>query len=337
MEARRLKILGQRKRSPTKKRAALQNNFCEMVGDSASLALIFSQIEKIAPLNMNVLLLGEVGTGKSVVASAIYRRSARKDMLMVTVNCAALPAGRIERELFGQGEGAITNGNYQQTGRFELADGGTLFLDEIDALPLDLQCKLLRVIQDGEFEQPGSPCTIKIDVRVIAATSQNLEEEVFEGRFREDLYCQLSEFSITIPPLQQHKDDIPLLVNYFIAKFNHGTGKKIVTVANESLNALQGYHWPGNVRELESVIERAVITSQGNKLQIEERFETRYGAVAQCPEKVKTLAELECEHILQVLLKTAWRIEGEKGAAILLGLNPSTLRARIRKLGIRRP
>ncbi|MDT8444816.1 MAG: sigma 54-interacting transcriptional regulator [Desulfuromonadales bacterium] len=332
-----MKILGQRKRSPTKNGAALQSNFSEMVGGSASFAFILSQVKQVAPLNTTILLLGEAGTGKSVVASAIYRRSARKEMPMVTINCAALPAGRIERELFGQGEGAITKGNYQQTGRFELADGGTLFLDEIDTVSLELQCKLLRVIQDGEFEQPGSPCIIKVDVRVIASSNRNLEEEIRAGRFREDLYYRLNVFPISIPPLREHKEDIPLLVNYFIAKFNQRTGKKIVTVANETLNTLQGYHWPGNVRELESVIERAVITSQGDKLQIEERFETRYGGVVQNSGEVKTLAELECEHILQVLVKTSWRIEGDKGAAILLGLNPSTLRARIRKLGIRRP
>lgn len=332
-----MNIQGQRKRSPTKKGGSPQSNFCEMVGRSESFAQIFSLVEQIAPLNTTVLLLGETGTGKSVVARAIYCRSARKHMPMVSVNCAALPAEQIERELFGQGEGTIRNGNYQQTGRFELADGGTLFLDEIDAVPLELQSRLLRVIQVGEFEQPGSPCTVKVDVRVIAATSRNLEEEVIEGRLRQDLYGELSAFPIPIPPLQQHKDDIPLLVNYFITKFNKRTGKQVVTVAEETIRSLQGYHWPGNVRELENVIERAVVTSQGEELQVLERFETRCGAVVQCAEEVKTLVALERDHILQVLLKTGWRIEGDRGAAIILDINPSTLRARIRKLGIRRP
>ncbi len=316
---------------------ALQKIFCEMIGRSKPFMFVFSRVKQVAPLNATVLLLGETGTGKGVVARAIYRLSTRKNMPMITVNCADLQTNRIERELFGQGKGAITSGNHQQVGGLELADGGTLFLDEIGDLPLELQSKLLRFLQNGEFEQPGTPCTIKVDVRVIAATSRNLEEEIYEERFRDDLYRQLSKFCITIPPLQQHKDDIPLLVDYFIVKFNKRTGKQILTVPRETLKTLQNYHWPGNVRELESVIERAVITSQGDKLQVLERFETQFWAGVQSRQQVKTLAELERSHIHQVLLKTAWRIEGDRGAATLLGLNPSTLRARIRKLNIQRP
>jgi len=332
-----LKTRNQKKNASAKQDVALQKSFCEMVGRSKPLTFVFSQVEQVAPLHATVLLLGETGTGKGVVARAIHRCSARKDMPMITVNCTDLPAKRIERELFGQGKGAIIRGNYPQVGHFELANGGTIFLDAIGVLPLELQSKLLRVLQSGEFEQPGTPCAIKVDVRVIAATSRNLEEEVGEGRFREDLYCQLSEFSITIPPLQQHKDDIPLLVNCFIDKFNKRTGKMIATVARETLRSLEDYHWPGNVRELESVIERAVITSQGDSLQLPEPLETCCEAGAQSPQEVKTLAELERDHILKMLLKTAWRIEGDRGAALLLGLNPSTLRARIRKLNIQRP
>jgi transcriptional regulator with GAF, ATPase, and Fis domain len=221
-------------------------------------------------------------------------------------------------------------------GRFELADHGTIFLDEIGEMPLELQSKLLRVIQDGEFERLGSPRSIKVNVRIIAASNRNLEEEIKSGRFREDLFYRLNVFPITIPPLRQRKEDIPLLVNHFVAKFNKKTGKKIETVAKETLNALQGYHWPGNVRELESVIERAIITSQGTALQVLDRFDTfpRTGDLS--GEEVKALAELEQDHILQVLRKTAWRIEGQNGAALLLGLNPSTLRARMRKYGLRR-
>ena len=201
-------------------------------------------------------------------------------------------------------------------------------------MPLELQCKLLRVIQDGEFERLGSPRTIKVKVRIIAASNRNLEEEIKSGRFREDLFYRLNVFPITVPPLRQRTEDIPLLVNHFVAKFNKKTGKKIDSVPKETLNALQEYHWPGNVRELESVIERAVITSNGTALQVLDRFDAFRKTENQTGEEVKVLAELEQDHILQVLHKTGWRIEGKDGAALLLGLNPSTLRARIRKYGI---
>jgi transcriptional regulator with GAF, ATPase, and Fis domain len=219
-------------------------------------------------------------------------------------------------------------------GRFELADGGTIFLDEIGEMPLELQSKLLRVIQDGEFERLGSPRTIKVDVRIIAASNRNLEEEIKGGRFREDLFYRLNVFPITIPPLRQRKEDIPLLVNHFVAKFNKKISKKIDSVSKDTLNALQEYHWPGNVRELESVIERAVITSQGTALQVLDRFDTFRKTSEPAGQDVKALAELEQDHILQVLQKTGWRIEGKNGAAVLLGLNPSTLRARMQKYGI---
>jgi transcriptional regulator with GAF, ATPase, and Fis domain len=255
---------------------------------------------------------------------------------MVTVNCTAMPANLIESELFGREKGAFTGADARQMGRFELADGGTIFLDEIGEMPLELQSKLLRVIQDGEFERLGSPRTIKVDVRIIAASNRNLEEEIRNGRFREDLFYRLNVFPITIPPLRQRKEDIPLLVNHFVAKFNKKTGKKIDAVSKETLNALREYHWPGNVRELESVVERAVITSQGTSLQILDRFDAIRKTGEESGEEVKALVELEQDHILQVLRKTSWRIEGQTGAAVLLGLNPSTLRARMRKYGLRR-
>jgi transcriptional regulator with GAF, ATPase, and Fis domain len=283
-----------------------------------------------------VLLLGETGTGKGLIARAIHSRSARKDRPMVTVNCTALPANLIESELFGREKGAFTGAHTRQVGRFELADGGTIFLDEIGEMPPELQCKLLRVIQDGEFERLGSPRTIKVDVRIIAASNRNLEEEISEGRFREDLFYRLSVFPITIPPLRQRKEDIPLLVNHFVAKYNKKIGRKIVSVSPETLKALHEYHWPGNVRELENVIERAVITSQGSTLQVLDKFAAFPKAGSQAGQDVKNIAELEREHICQVLQTTGWRVEGPKGAAILLGLNPSTLRARMRKYGIRR-
>jgi transcriptional regulator with GAF, ATPase, and Fis domain len=255
---------------------------------------------------------------------------------MITVNCAALPATLIESELFGREKGAFTGSSERQMGRFELADKGTLFLDEIGEMPLELQAKLLRVIQEGEFERLGSPRTVKVNVRIIASTNRNLEDAIRNGGFREDLFYRLNVFPITIPPLRQRKGDIPLLVDYFVAKFNKKIGKKIETVSRETLDTLQEYHWPGNVRELESVIERAVITSRATSLQILDRFENSRKAGEQDKQEDKFLSELERDHILQVLRKTFWRIEGRNGAAAILGLNPSTLRGRMRKDGIRR-
>jgi transcriptional regulator with GAF, ATPase, and Fis domain len=316
------------------------DNFSEIVGQSPAIAFVFSRIDQVAPQNTTVLLLGETGSGKGMVARAIHRCSPRKDRPLITINCAALPANLIESELFGREKGAFTGANARQMGRFELANGGTIFLDEIGEMPLELQAKLLRVLQDGEFERLGSPRTIKVDVRIIAASNRNLEEEIKAGRFREDLFYRLSVFPVTIPPLRQRKEDIPSLVNHFIAKFNKKTGKKIASVAQETLNALAEYHWPGNVRELESVIERAVITSPGDALQVLDRFEAiqmaAEWAVGNESPKVKALTKLEHDHICQVLQKTGWRIEGETGAAALLDINPSTLRAKMRKYGIRR-
>jgi PAS domain S-box-containing protein len=315
---------------------AREYNFGEIIGQSNAISYVFFRIEQVAPQDATVLLLGETGTGKGVVARAIHSRSARKERSMITVNCTAMPANLIESELFGREKGAFTGADARQMGRFELADRGTIFLDEIGEMPLELQSKLLRVIQDGEFERLGSPRTIKVNVRIIAASNRNLEEEIKCGRFREDLFYRLNVFPITIPPLRQRKEDIPLLVNHFVAKFNKKTGKKIATVSKETLDALKEYHWPGNVRELESVIERAVITSQGTALQVLDRFDTCRETGDEPGEEVKALAGIEKDHILQVLQKTAWRIEGPTGAAVLLGLNSSTLRARMRKYGIRR-
>jgi len=308
--------------------------FSEIIGQSEAISYVFSQVEQVAPLDTTVLLLGETGTGKGLVARAIHNRSTRKDRSMITVNCTALPENLIESELFGREKGAFTGANTRQMGRFELANGGTIFLDEIGEMPLELQCKLLRVIQDGEFERLGSPHTVKVNTRIIAASNRNLEEEVRAGRFREDLFYRLSVFPITIPPLRQRTDDIALLVSYLVSKFNKKFGKKFETVSRETLDVLMKYPWPGNVRELENVIERAVITSQGTALQVHDRFDT-----FQKPEQeqdLKSLSELEHDHIVQMLEKTGWRIEGPKGAAVLLDLNPSTLRARMRKYGIHR-
>ena len=333
-EIKRLKDRLQAENIYLRQEVAREYNFGEIIGQGKALSNVFLRIEQVAPMNATVLLIGETGTGKGVVARAIHGSSARKGRPMITVNCAALPANLIESELFGRERGAFTGADARQIGRFELADGGTIFLDEIGEMPLELQSKLLRVIQDGEFERLGSPRTIKADVRIIAASNRNLEEEILAGRFREDLFYRLNVFPITIPPLRKRMEDIPMLVNHFVAKFNKKIGKRIETVSKETLNALQEYHWPGNVRELESVIERAVITSQGSALQVLDRFDTFGKRGEPAGEDVKALAELEQDHILEVLRKTGWRIEGKNGAAVLLGLNPSTLRFRMRKYGI---
>ena len=311
-------------------------NFGEIIGRSDAFQYVFFRVEQVAPQDTTVLLLGETGTGKGVVARAIHSRSSRKDQPMVTVNCSALPANLIESELFGREKGAFTGSSERQIGRFELADNGTLFLDEIGEMPLELQTKLLRVLQDGEFERLGGPKTIKVNVRIIASTNRDLDEAVRKGTFREDLFYRLNVFPITIPALRQRKDDIPLLVDHFVAKFNKKIGRKIETVSKDTLNILQEYDWPGNVRELESIIERAVITSQGSALQILDRLVSSRTAGEREAHDGKALAELERDHILQALERTQWRIEGKNGAAAVLGLNPSTLRGRMRKDGIRR-
>jgi transcriptional regulator with GAF, ATPase, and Fis domain len=255
---------------------------------------------------------------------------------MITVNCTSLPANLIEAELFGRERGAFTGAHDRQIGRFELADGGTIFLDEIGDMPLELQSKLLRVIQNGEFERLCSSRTTKVNVRIIAATNRNLEQGIRDGKFREDLFYRLNVFPITMPPLRQRPEDIPLLVTHFVTKFNKKMGRKIETVSKETMTALQEYHWPGNVRELESVIERAIITSPGIALQVLDRFDTFRKAEPKSGQEVEALVDLELHHIQQVLQKTGWRVEGKSGAALLLGMNPSTLRARMRKFGIRR-
>ena len=311
-------------------------NFGEIIGRSNALEYVLFKVEQVAPQDATVLLLGETGTGKGVVARSIHGKSSRKDRPLITVNCSALPANLIESELFGREKGAFTGSHDRQIGRFELADNGTLFLDEIGEMPMELQTKLLRVVQDGEFERLGGPRTIKVNVRIIASTNRNLEEEIRKGRFREDLFYRLNVFPVTIPPLRQRKEDIPLLVDYFVAKFNKKTGKKIKTVSKDTLTMFQEYDWPGNVRELESIIERSVITSQGTGLQILDRFVNSPKPNEQEAQDCRSLVDIEHDHILQALEKTGWRIEGKKGAAAMLGINPSTLRGRMRKDGISR-
>ena len=313
----------------------MELNFDEIIGQSDALRYVMFRVEQVAVTDATVLIQGETGTGKGVIAHAIHGRSQRKDRPLITVNCAALPANLIESELFGREKGAFTGSHARQMGRFEVADRGTILLDEIGEMPLELQSKLLRVIQDGEFERLGSPHTMKVDVRIIVSTSRNLREEINKGRFREDLYYRLNVFPITIPPLRQRPDDVPLLVDHFVKKFSRKMGKEIKTIPRDVMKALQDYTWPGNVRELEHVIERAIITTQGSALRLAEKFD-----ISKTPDRTDgllSITDVERDHILKILKKTDWRIEGNKGAASLLELNPSTLRSRMQKLGIARP
>ncbi len=312
------------------------HNHDNIIGTSNALKYVFHKVEQIAPTDTTVLVQGETGTGKELIARAIHSSSPRKGRAMVKVNCATLPANLIESELFGHEKGAFTGAQGRRMGRFEVADGTTLFLDEIGELPLELQATLLRVLEHGEFERLGSMRTIKVAVRVIAATNRNLEEEVRNGRFRQDLWYRLNVFPITVPPLRMRKEDVPLLAASFVKKFSRPLGKRIESIPQATMKTLQDYSWPGNVRELENVIERAVINSEGTKLRLADKLEPPRGSDLSRTQ-LRTLAEIERDHIFQVLKEKNWAIEGKKGAAVILGLNPSTLRARLRKLGIKRP
>ncbi len=312
----------------------LEYNHENIIGQSDGLNYVLYKVEQIASSNTIVLVLGETGTGKELVARAIHGLSQHKDRALVKVNCATLPSNLIESELFGHEKGAFTGAHSRQMGRFEIADGTTLFLDEIGELPLELQPKLLRVIQDGEFERLGNPRTIKVDVRIIAATNRNLEEEVKKGRFREDLWYRLNIFPITMPPLRDRLDDIPSLVDFYIQKICKRMGKSIEIIPSKVMDALQNYHWPGNIRELENVLERAVINSSGPKLHLVDELKSRQKDIFTAG---KTLEAVEREHILRVMDHTQWKISGKGGAAEILGLNRSTLRARMRKLSIQKP
>lgn len=308
--------------------------FGRIIGSSDSLNYVLFRVRQVATTDATVLILGETGSGKGMIAHSIHEISLRKDKSMITVNCAALPANLIESELFGREKGAFTGAHARQAGRFEVADGGTIFLDEIGELPLELQAKLLRVLQDGEFERLGSPRTIKVNVRVIASTSRDLKEEMRNGRFREDLYYRLNTFPVTIPPLRKRIEDIPELAMHFLNKYSRKFGRHYEHISRDVMPRLQAYDWPGNVRELEHVIERAVITSPGPVFRLDQLEYEHAKPVDGTPRRFETIAR---DHILHVLQETSWKIEGEDGAAAILGLNPSTLRFRIKKLGISRP
>jgi len=302
----------------------------DMIGQSEALSKVLFQVEQVAPTDSTVLICGETGTGKELIARAIHDMSLHRDKTMVKVNCASLPATLVESELFGRERGAYTGALTRQIGRFEMADGSTIFLDEIAELPLELQAKLLRVLQEGAFERLGSPKTIQVHVRVIAATNRNLIEAVNTGKFRQDLFYRLNVFPITVPPLRERIEDIPMLVWAFVNEFCDKMGKQILKIEKRDMEALQRYSWPGNVRELRNIIEHAVIISSGPTLQIK---------FPQDAEKevswAKTLQEVEYGHIMNVLRHTSGRIKGDTGAARILGLFPSTLTSRMKKLGIR--
>ncbi|MHC4750364.1 MAG: sigma 54-interacting transcriptional regulator [Planctomycetota bacterium] len=304
----------------------------EIIGKSKPVMKMLNRAEQVAETNSTVLILGETGTGKELLARSIHKLSPHKNRQMIKVNCAALPATLIESELFGRERGAYTGAMTRQIGRFEIADGSTIFLDEIGELPLDVQVKLLRVLQEGQFERLGNPQTISVNVRIIASTNRDLARAVGEGRFRGDLYYRLNVFSVTVPPLRDRIEDIPLLVWALVKEFEKSMGKTIERIPQKSIDMLQQYSWPGNIRELRNVIESAMIISTGKILKLKPPVAPSLNV----PQDLK-LEAVERNHIIDVLGKTSWRVSGEKGAAKLLGLKPTTLEARMKKLGIKRP
>ena len=310
-------------------------NFEEIVGQSPALKQVLHQVETVAPTDSAVIVYGETGTGKELIARAVHELSGRRERTFVKLNCAAIPTGLLESELFGHERGAFTGAIAQRVGRFELADGGTLFLDEVGDIPLELQPKLLRVLQEQEFERLGSTRTRRVDVRVVAATNRNLEEMVADGTFRNDLYYRLNVFPLTLPPLRERTEDIPPLVRYFVQKFARRMNRSIETIPADAMAALSGYAWPGNVRELENAVERFVILTTGPALRVP-LAEFRDRPVAPSA-NVTTLEAAERDAILRALHETNWVIGGPRGAARRLGLKRTTLQSRIQKLGIDRP
>ena len=313
----------------------LEHKFDYIIGESPSMKKSLLMVEEVAPTETTVLIEGETGVGKELIARAIHNSSRRNKKPLIKVNCAALPSSLIESELFGYEKGAFTGAEKSQMGRFELADKGTIFLDEIGELPLELQVKILRIIQDGEFERLGSPVTRTVDIRIITATNRILKKEIKEGRFREDLYFRLNVYPIQVAPLREKKDDIPLLVNYFVKKLSKRVGKEIEKIPQRTMNILMNYSWPGNIRELENVIERAMITSKGKTLRLPDKLPE--------PEFVNenlsrvSLQEMERNYIVEILEETYWKVNGKDGAARILEMHPETLRSKMKKLNITKP
>ncbi len=327
------------------------HNFEEIVGNDPTLLELLRRVDQVAPTDSSVLIYGETGTGKELIARAIHDRSARKNRPLVKVNCSAISAGLVESELFGHVKGAFTGAFERRIGRFELANGGTLFLDEVGELPLETQVKLLRVLQEREFEPVGSNRSVHVDVRIIAATNRNLQESISAGSFRSDLYYRLNVFPLEVPPLRERRSDIPQLAMFFLSRYSRNLGKRMEGISAAGTERLSRYSWPGNIRELQNVIERALILSPGPILQLETdlvsvsaseavRDPAREVAEAAQPTEpssaLKTLDEVERAHISAVLQQTHGVIEGANGAAKTLGMHPNTLRHRMEKLGIKR-
>jgi PAS domain S-box-containing protein len=317
------------------------DNIEEIVGQSLPLLKVMKSARQVAQTDSTVLVLGETGTGKELIARTIHRGGNRSDRPFIKLNCATLPEKLVESELFGHESGAYTGADRQRRGRFEMADGGTLFLDEIGELPLDLQAKLLRVLQEGQFERVGGSKTLSVDVRVIAASNRDLQRDIDVGRFRADLFYRLNVYPIVAPPLRDRKEDIPLLVEYFVMKITRRIDKPIKRIPYATIEEMQAYDWPGNVRELKNVVERSIITSPADELWMPEALGKRRAQpnVHESTDSGKpaTLATVEKSHITRVLESTGWRISGPKGAALILDLKPSTLRYRMKKLGIETP
>jgi chemotaxis protein methyltransferase CheR len=316
----------------------LDHNYKSIIGKSDALKYALARVDQVAKTDMTVLIEGETGVGKELIARAIHQSSLHKDRPMVKINCATIPSNLLESELFGHIKGAFTGADRDRKGRFELADKSTLFLDEIGELPLELQPKLLRVLEEGEFERLGSNQTKKVKARIIAATNRIIKNEIEAGRFREDLYYRLCAFPISIPPLRLRKDDIPFLVEFFVDKYSRKLGKTIEKIPKQSLDVLADYSWPGNVRELSNVIERAVMSSQGTTLRVSESLkESTPLTKIKAEDGRLSLIEYERKYITEILQECNWQIEGDKGAAKILDMHPNTLRNRMRKLGIQRP
>jgi transcriptional regulator with GAF, ATPase, and Fis domain len=340
VEIRRLKEQLEEENLYLKEEISEVKGFEEIVGQSDALKYVLTRVEQVAKTDATVLLQGETGVGKELVARAIHDRSSRSDGPYIKVNCATLPEALVESELFGHERGAFTGAERQRKGRFELADGGTILLDEVGELPAGTQAKLLRVLQEGEFERVGGSNTIKVRVRVIAATNRKLHDEVSAGRFRQDLFYRLNVYPITIPPLSQRREDIPLLVRHYARQLGERLGKTISEVPAQVMRAFTEYNWPGNIRELQNVIERAVIVSLDGVLRLPEPLIQATNATlsevktSNESSSISSLNEAEREHILRALEATGWRINGPNGAAAMLKLHPSTLRFRMKKLGL---
>jgi len=307
-----------------------------MIGASSTLAKAKKKVAQVAPTDATVLILGETGVGKELFARAIHDLSPRRERALIKLNCAALPSTLIESELFGHEKGSFTGATSQRVGRFELADGGTIFLDEVGEMPLSLQAKLLRVLQEGELERLGGARTIEVDVRVVAATNRDLAKMVSAGDFRDDLYYRLNVFPIPVPPLRERKEDVPALASFFAERASARQGKKLDPLSQTARDALARYPWPGNIRELENVIERAVILATDATLPVEEALDPRPVETASTGTPSRTLEDVERTHIRGIVEQVGWRIEGDAGAAKILGMHPNTLRSRMKKLGIRR-